>query len=381
MGNKILNKKYFEVLIVNVILFLLFIILLEIFLWKFNPIENIRQVVSNDYIPSSFLPNQKFTFRSNEGLIGIDSSIEFTLNNVGFRGDDLELQKNSNEFRIFLVGGSTTECLFIDDKKSIESQLQEKLSIHQERGIEVKVFNAGKSGDISTDHLAIISHRINHLEPDLVVLYLGINDLRRTLSNYNYIQFPERKKNKDTVKDFLVAYSQLMRRYVIVKNDAFLNENQIVIQHESNYSELIKKASSLPIIDSIPEFSTRFFENNLKSIVGICEHNDIQLILVTQATTWNTKASKILKNYHWMTATENQMRFNEISLEKGMNRINDEIRKLAKEKRLPILDLERIIPKSEDYFYDDCHFNNNGVAYYGHLLSEIINKHGMVRID
>ena len=52
----------------------------------------------------------------------------FTTNNMGFRGDELTMPKPANEFRIFMVGGSTTECLYLDDSKALTRVLQNELN-------------------------------------------------------------------------------------------------------------------------------------------------------------------------------------------------------------------------------------------------------------
>lgn len=367
--------KYLKVISVNILLVGVFLIFTEVILWCFFSIPNVREGISSNssYIPSSFYPNQKFTFKSTEGLIGIDSITTFSLNNFGYRGDSLKNPKPSNEFRIFLVGGSTTECLYIDDRKSVEAQLQESLN-NKNTTFDIKVFNAGKSGDFSTDHLAMISHRINHLEPDLIVLFLGINDFKRTLSNHSYIQMPKKKLKKNILIDFLAAYSQLMRRFIVFKNNFSVNPQHVVITQETNYKDLVKKTKAMPVVDSIPYFSTKFFKNNLKSIIGICQTNEVQLVLVTQATTWNSTVSNRIRDFHWMTAVKDGIRYKEPALEKSINVFNDDIREIGQKEDVYILDLAKKIPKSEEYFYDDCHFNNNGVTYYSDLLAEFISN-------
>lgn len=328
--------------------------------------------VSNNYIPSSFSPNQKYKFTSNEGLIGIDSVIYFSTNNYAFRGDSLVHPKPKDEYRIFLVGGSTTECLYIDDSKSVERQLEQKLAKHAGKATKVKVYNAGKSGDLSIDHLAMISHRINHLEPDLIILFLGLNDFNQARNNYNYIQLPQKKFSREILKSFLASYSQIMRRFIVVKNNLLLEGNQILIRQETHYKDLINKTKTLPIIDTLPPINTTYFSNNLKSIVGLCKTNETELILVTQATTWNSKISDIIKDYHWMTITLDGKRVNESVLDKGLESFNNVIRKVGEKENLHVFDLDRIIPKSEKYFYDDCHFNNDGINFYSRAVSQLI---------
>ena len=43
-----------------------------------------------------------------------------------------------------------------------------------------------------------------------------------------------------------------------------------------------------------------------------------------------------------------------------MDVINERIRKVARDLALPLVDLDRRLPRSTETFYDDCHFNRNG---------------------
>ena len=371
--------KVIKIGLFNITVLIALVVIADLILWGLVPIPNTRTGMPQAYISSSFFPNQKFTLFSNEGLIGIDSVISFTTNNVGFRGDFLDIPKPDNEFRIFLVGGSTTECLFIDDSKSIGKQLQKKFI--DEKDINVKVYNAGKSGDISTDHLAMLAHRINHLEPDLLILFSGINDFRRSIFDYNYIKLPQKLSNSEILKAFFSTYSQIVRRIILIKNNTSLNEGVVNISVDSNYGELINKAKSLPLTTTIPKVSTVFYQNNLKAIAGICKSNNYPLILVTQASTWNSKISNVIKNYHWLTMSPENKQFEEFVLDHGLERFNDVQRELANQNQIHLIDLANIIPKSEKYFYDDCHFNNSGVNFYSNLITNYIIENQLMVVD
>ena len=210
---------------INILVLIGLIICSELILWGLLPtLYPGEEINNNNYIPSSYEANQKFHLYSNEGLYGIDSNTTFTTNNFGFRGEDLEEDKNKNEYRIFLVGGSTTENFYIDDSKSVEKRIQDKLISIIDTGRGLKVLNAGKSGDISTDHLSMLAHRINHLQPDLIVLLCGINDFRRSINGYDYLHMPDRSPVylSKIFKKILISYSQIIRRILIMKNNMVL---------------------------------------------------------------------------------------------------------------------------------------------------------------
>ncbi len=167
----------------------------------------------NQYIKSEHPKNLHLVTEPENDLPGLRGPNLFTTNNMGFRGDDLVIPKPANEFRIFMVGGSTTECLYIDDSKAITRVLQNELN-KPTTNLTVKVFGAGKSGDASDDHCSMIVHRIVQLQPDMIIVFAGINDLTRAIVNYDYLHYvkdepPERLRPLK----YLATESQIVRRF------------------------------------------------------------------------------------------------------------------------------------------------------------------------
>ena len=171
-------KSFFTITVPMIVVML---VIVEVILWKVAPVADPfakfknAAPINNQYIESQFSKKVSYTFEIESGLPLMDSSTTFTTNNMGFRGDSLIIPKPTEEYRVFLVGGSTTENLFIDDKLGFERQIQEKLQA-ENPGRSIKVYNAGKSGDASPDHLTMLGQRLVHLKPDLIILFPGIND-------------------------------------------------------------------------------------------------------------------------------------------------------------------------------------------------------------
>lgn len=340
----------------------------EAFLWVI-PVEDPHEILKlsnvHKYIPSQFTPNTEYQFTSNEGLPGIDSMMTFSTNNYGFRGQDIISPKGKDKYRIFLVGGSTTECLFIDDRKSNDAVLEHLLT-----DLNAEVFNAGKSGDITVDHIVMLTNRIVHLEPDLIVVFAGINDLIR--KNYDYTHQLIIHDHKDPTFStihylkLILSNSQIYRRmYNVFKSYSIES-----ISFQSNYKERVKWFNRLPLSKEQPASNLAAFEINMKTILGICLANNIKLILVTQATTWDSKLDSF-NGLIWMSFIGGD-RLPEHVLKAEMEKYNDVLRKIAEESNVLLYDLSNEIEPSREFFYDDCHFNNNGVKFYCEGLENII---------
>jgi len=99
---------------------------------------------------------------------------------LGFRGDEFPAAKPAGEFRIVCLGGSTTYTSFVDDPAgSYPAQLERSL---RDSGCEnVRVINAGCQGWSSWESLLGFELRVLDLEPDLAIVYHGVNDVHPRL--------------------------------------------------------------------------------------------------------------------------------------------------------------------------------------------------------
>lgn len=373
------NLKSFFTITLPMVLIMLVIV--EIILWKVAPVADPfakyknAAPLNNQYVESQFPKKVSYTFEIESNLPLMDSSATFTTNNMGFRGDSLISPKPIDEYRIFLVGGSTTENLFIDDALGFERQIQEKL----QSGIPnktFKVYNAGKSGDASPDHLAMLGQRLVHLKPDLIILFPGINDLNRLAAGYDYLHYPvkstEIERNWKVDLKFFLSNFQLMRRLINVMNPEEESARKAIFL-TTNYKDKVKEVQSLPLESSLPNFDISMYERNTQSFIGICKSQNIDLLILTQTFTWNSVEKNNLSNSHWMVGIGDK-RYPEDVLAKRLTEMNQSIIDLAKKDSVDLLDLEKLIPKTNAYFYDDCHFNKGGISYSTDLISTTIQK-------
>jgi len=367
----------------NLIILLVLLLLIEGILWFFpvpDPYENAKKnmfypTIGNQYIESQFDRNLALQFTTENGLLGFENykkPTNFTINNYGFRGDELIVPKPTNEYRIFAIGGSSTESLYIDDEDVWTQVLQDNLNRENDSTV-VKVYNAGKSGDNIQDHLAMLSHRIIHLQPDEVIVFCGINDVTRLMLDKNPLKFNLTKKDEKEVSFgnmlgvFLYEFQIPRRVYYAFKSEG--NDLE-TIGIQSNYQKKVKKTQARPIENQLPETDYGNYENKLKSLIGICQANDIKLIFATQVVTWDTE-DEALKNWHWMTS-RGGIRYNAKKLQQKVDSINVITVNKGKQFNIPVFKTDSIIPKTSTYLYDDCHFNPAGSKKMGDELATFI---------
>jgi len=365
-------------------------VLSEIFLWMFLPIGDPYrlwkegQVTEKKYIESEFQPNQEYRFYPESELSGMGQMARFTTNNMGFRGPEIIRPKPENEYRVFMVGGSTTECVYLDDTLAVSSVLQDYLNRHLPDSLDVKVYNAGKSGDCSYDHLAMISQRIVHLQPDMIILFCGINDLTAAIYEADYLHMPHlsgaRISPAELVK-YLLTESQLFRRLYYAYKGIFSppsgDDLLTSISFKSNYREKVRMRKAASPAQIPPRTDLEPYVKNLESIAGLACIHGFRLILMTQATTYDSQTDPRTSQWIWGTY-KNGVTYREEDIAMAMRSYNKAMREVARNHNIPIFDLALLMPKSLDYFYDDCHFNIEGSIKAGNLLGAFIMENNLV---
>ena len=360
------------------------LVLIECILWFFpvtDPYENAKKnmfypTVGNMYIESQFDQNMTMQFATEDGLLGFENykeTTDFTINNYGFRGEDLQMPKPNGEYRIFAIGGSSTESLYIDDKDVWTQVLQENLNRENYQNKTVKVYNAGKSGDNIQDHLSMLAHRIVHLQPDEVIVFCGINDVTRLMLDKNPLKFNVTKQNDEEIS-FKNMFGVFMYEFQIPRRlfYAFKNEDDDLetIGIQSKYKKKVTKTQSRPIENQLPTVDYGNYTNKIKSLIGICRTNDIKLIFATQVVTWDTE-DEALKSWHWMTS-RGGIRYNAEKLQQKVDSINMITVHEGEKFNVPVFKTDSIIPKTSTYLYDDCHFNPAGSKKMGDELATFI---------
>ncbi len=353
-----------------------------------NPYEEIERLKPqvNQYIRLEYPRHYSAVTQAEPNLPGLSGMHRFTTDNMGFRGDSLVDPKPPGEFRVFMVGGSTTECFYLDDDDDLARVVQRELSAVAPPITTVRVYNAGLSGAASDDHIAMISQRIVHLEPDLVVVFCGVNDLTRSIYHYDYRHYIEYRPayRKPWFKRWAMKL-QITRRLFLAKeridpDRQRLQESRTLV---TNYEGLIGLERSAPETDAIPRTDEGSYATNLRTLAGIAHANGFKMVFMTQQTTWNSAVDRHARAHHWMRYragapdggngnSPTGFTFREAAMDAAMERLNDAMRSVATEESIPLFDLARTLPKSLEFFYDDCHFNVAGARATGTGLASFL---------
>jgi lysophospholipase L1-like esterase len=331
----------------------------------------------NPYIRFEYPRGYAAATEAESGLPGLEGRHFFTTNAFGFRGDSLAVPKPPREYRIFVVGGSTAECFYLDDADDMSRVVQNEL-VAASAGRVVRVYNVGLSGTASDDHVAMIAQRLVHLEPDAIVVFAGVNDLRRSIVGFDYLHYASYPAvSVPAYRQFLYK-SQIIRRLVYLRRRVDADPESVLEARtlKSNYAQKVSLQRSAPATDSHARVDATSYRSNLHSMVGIARAHRFQLIFMTHPSSWNSKIDQATRDHHWMRLYDGIV-FAEEEMDAALERLNGVMRSVAVEDSVPLYDAAREMPKSLEFFYDDCHFNRAGATLAGHGLARVIRERVM----
>ncbi len=221
-------------------------------------------------------------------------------NSRGFRGEEIEMPKPKGEFRIVCMGGSTTYTGHIEDYKlSYPTLLEAELKA---KGYDtVKVINAGASGWSSWETLISFELRVLDLEPDMIIVYHGINDIPPRLvwppEAYKGDNSGRRAPNQGIFMPSIFEYSTVLRVLMI---RAGVTESHAALattvdrapptyygddfreqKYNGNYpGEIFETVSAAKMLETN---KPKFFARNIENIVTIANQQGIKTILASFA--------------------------------------------------------------------------------------------------
>src|SRR5258708_9950816 len=166
MKGKTMGKGARRIAYVVYFIFAVFL-LLEIGLRIYNPFH-LRLKGNRIVLPV----NQKIPIL-NKINPKLDTVIVNTRNNLGFRGPELPLDRE-HTLTIITIGGSTTECHFLNDGKTWPYLLGKRL-LDSFPGCWLN--NAGLDGHSTYGHTVMLNDHVKQLRPSVILFLTGINDV------------------------------------------------------------------------------------------------------------------------------------------------------------------------------------------------------------
>ncbi len=318
-----------------------------------------------------------------DGLPGIQGIQTITTDAFGFRTTkNIEYQKKSPGYRIFALGASTTESIYIDDHKTWPHLLQEKLT--KKLQMPVEVINASVSG-LRMAHIYDNFKKVLKLQPDMVLFLIGVNDWNKDILN----QFDSSVEvHNRFYKKFGLEYYQVTKLYL--RNSLFglalqslpfkkatdTGENSSVTRIEKGeyFTKQNNTLTRQDVRKYVPEDILPEYRTYLEKTAALCDKSHVQCVFLTQPNAYKAEASEKTKKTFWMTPPNGNYTLDFASMIKVAEVYNLKLKEFAKAYSIPLCDLNSQIPPSEKSFYDEVHFNEPGSELVASKLEDCISE-------
>ena len=269
----------------------------------------------------------------------------------GFIVGPKDFDKTDSEVSIIFFGGSTTECIYVEEERRFPYLVSESLRL--------RVLNGGVSGNHSMHSLLAMIGKGVPYKPKNIVLMHAVNDLVLLSKTLSYWDAPQTKAliQSDNsvnsrfviydiarqIKNFLVPNLWSKTRYL------FSNSNDLIIDEYRSYRTRNFKYAELE------RALAEQFAASLRSFVRVSRSWDIEPILMTQFNRIKNEDVFIRERYE---KTPQPISYNEFVL--LYKAANDIVRTVAKEENVYLIDLDKLIPSTKEYIYDGVHLNTKG---------------------
>ncbi len=329
--------------------------------------------------------NMHHVFRPNPQVMTHHSAeSRFSSSSRGLRGPEMG---PDTETRILAIGGSTTECLYIDEASAWPLRIGKLLSTD---GRQVWSASAGLSGMNSGDHVIHAMFLVPQLpRVDVVIGLMGVNDLAVALGapeTYRAVpgdlseltseallrrafqQVPGRLENSwdyDAPAYRKTALYQLLRRIKIGRSRDLAAANIALDDGGAGLMRWRKnRQEAAAILEALPDLTEALgtYRKNLETFVDVLVRRKVRVILVTQPTLWRVDLSANDQKLLWMGGKGNFQTtpglpyYSVGALAEGMQKFNDVMLGVCKDRGVDCVDLATMIPRDTENFYDDCHF-------------------------
>jgi hypothetical protein len=355
------RNRFIRRIAYGVYLFLAVFLLLEIALRIYDPFH-FRLKGDRILLPV----NQKATIvnRINPKL---DPVIVNTRNSLGFRGPELP-RDTTLLLRVIAIGGSTTECHFLGDDRTWPFLLGKKLGDSFPR---CWMNNAGLDGHSTYGHIILLNDEVKRLKPSVILFLTGINDVETESPTFH-----DRLNTRGAVADW---------RHYLFQNSEVLN---VILNLCRGWraQRFNNTTHTMMVLDplkrkELPDSVTRErlarqapflegYKSRLEQLADTCLAWHILPVFLTQPNQFGEGRDPVTGADLELYPTDGaDVPMNGRLIWQMLEQYNGVTRAMCAEKKLPLIDLARLMPKDSRYFYDMSHFTNVGAEEVSGLLS------------
>jgi lysophospholipase L1-like esterase len=272
-------------------------------------------------------------------------------NSAGFGDDERVLRKRENLVRIACAGGSTTF-----GKHNWPLMLDRLLREVDLGSRESEVLNFGLPGYTTLESMIALAIKIQDYDPDYLIIHHALNDIMPRL-------YPRMESDYGHFRKPLRYELGAIHRYLLSKSYLYFNLRRrlgwrLFLVHET-MTVHDRKGDNLYTPDYLNP-DTSIFERNLKTMIAVARGANIAPILTTEP--YSVDPSRTPKVW----SIDHELKV------KGMRQHNDVIRRVAEERKVLFVDLDKEMTGNEGYFNDHVHCSPRGRMKKAEMLRDLL---------
>jgi lysophospholipase L1-like esterase len=256
------------------------------------------------------------------------------------------------EASIVFLGGSTTECHFMNEDERFPYLVGRQLEATL--GKRINSYNTGFAGNNTLHCLLLLQGKVLPMKPRAAVLMECINDLTflKLLGDYwnsHATRGILQDKEYNPIKNWIIHNLIGHKGASAVLGDEFFGQEA--------------KPDSL----SSAQLAAQY-RKNIELFVFICRQHQIVPILMTQFNRFTETLPPNLEKQ--MTPVQQRWGFTYAQYLDNYKALNETMRDVAREQNVQLIDLDLLVPKTKDYMYDVVHLNANGSRFVADVVSK-----------
>ena len=241
---------------------------------------------------------------------------------------------------IVFLGGSTTECMFVDEDHRmpyVAGQILEK-----ETGAKINSYNGGMSGNNSLNAIDILINKVIPLKPDVVVFMENINDLSTLLYEGTYWNNNKARSPLETLKKRPLVGKLLKEIFIPNLNYAYKTMKKTLFKPEED--EFSSSRGKKLVVDQAK--MVHDFAADLQTIVCTCKAWGIVPVLMTQANRITAHPDPVVATYIGRYGQETGISYQKFK--EVYDAFNETIREVGRKNQVMVIDLAREVPQTRN---------------------------------
>lgn len=327
---------------------------------SYNPFQFRRSIILRELSPNASTTVRPLPayMAGTDGLQAKDFVLKTDEN-----GFILGHEMQSEPVDITFIGGSTTECLFVDEQNRFPA-LTARLLRKAADGSPVHTQNAGVSGNHSLHSTLNLIAKVLPLKPHIVVMMEHANDLTLLLNTGSYWKAPMtraliQRPGAQAQQTWFRSAAKSIKDFVVPNTWNVLLTYFPGLTAPSEVDEFADFRSTKPNVSHI----TDDFRASITGAISLLRAWGIEPVLMTQFNRVNEHDVFIKRQFE---GSKSRVSFHDYVAYYA--EFNDIVRGAAKDSGVPLIDLDSLIPRNKTYIYDAFHVNDVG----SRLVAEIV---------